>query len=446
MGGRRRRKLPSEPVELTIGDLAHDGRGVGRNAEGKTVFVHGALPGETDSARLIDQARRHDEAVTVEVLTASAERIEPECPWFDQCGGCALQHLEPVAQRRWKHKRLVDNLARLGEVAPERWLEPISDEPWFYRRRARLSARWVKGKQRVLVGFREPQGRFVADVGHCRVLHPAFAHRLESLSDLLGELSVARAVPQVEIAAGDDQAAMVLRHLEPLTDQDLLKLRRWSEAEGVAVWLQSKGPDTVMRLCPDEHQLSYRLEAHDIDMYFHPQQFVQVNARINAALVEQALDLLDLTGQERVLDLFCGLGNFSLPLARRAGQVIGIEGLADLVESARANARHNGIENVSFEVADLTEDASGRAWYRAGFDAVLVDPPRSGAFEILPLVAGCGARRVVYVSCNPATLARDAGELVQRYGFRLKAAGIADMFPHTAHVESIALFERESAG
>jgi len=444
MARRRRRKLPTEPIELDLNDLAHDGRGVGRH-DGKAVFVHSALPGERVRAKLIDRARKYDEAITQDVLRASEERVEPECEWFDQCGGCALQHLDPDAQRVWKHKRLVDNLERLGEVQPKVWLEPMASEPWFYRRRARLSARWVKGKGRVLVGFREPQGRFVADVGHCRVLHPAFSHRLASFSELLGQLSVAASVPQIEVAAGDDSAAMVLRHLEPLSDEDLERLKSWSEASGVAVYLQSKGPDTVFRLHPDEHQLSYRLQGHDLEMLFTPQQFIQVNAEINTALIDRAIELLDLKGNEHVLDLFCGLGNFSLPLARRAARVTGIEGLDDLVESARNNAAHNGIENCRFDVADLTEDVSERDWYREGFDAVLLDPPRSGALDILPMVADCGASKVVYVSCNPATLARDAGELVRRYGFSLEAAGIADMFPHTAHVESIALFLRAGA-
>jgi 23S rRNA (uracil1939-C5)-methyltransferase len=441
MARRRRRKLPSEPIELDVTDLSHDGRGVGRH-EGKAVFVHGALPEERVRARLIDRSRRFDEALTEEVLASSADRVVPDCEWFDRCGGCALQHLSAEAQRLWKHHRLVENLQRLGEVQPARWLEPLFAEPWFYRRRARLSARWVKGKGRVLVGFREPQGRFVADVGHCRILHPRFSHLLEPLSALLGELSVADRVPQVEIAAGDDSAAMILRHMEPLTDDDRSKLEAFSREHALAIYSQAKGPDTITRLFPDDHRLSYRLDPYDLEMLFYPQQFIQVNAEINLALIDRAIDLLELTGQERVLDLFCGLGNFSLPLARSAAWVTGIEGLDDLVASARANAGHNGIENCSFDVADLSEDVSERPWYREGFDAVLLDPPRSGAFDILPMVAGCGARRVVYVSCNPATLARDAGELVRRHGFELKAAGIADMFPHTAHVESIALFER----
>ncbi|MEN1727943.1 MAG: 23S rRNA (uracil(1939)-C(5))-methyltransferase RlmD [Pseudomonadota bacterium] len=437
--------MPTEPIEVEVTDLAHDGRGVGR-CEGKAVFVHGALPGERVRAKVIDRARKYDEALTEEVLVASDDRVTPGCDWFNRCGGCALQHLDSAAQRDWKHKRLVDNLERLGEVQPERWLTPIAGDNWFYRRRARLSARWVKGKDRVLVGFREPQGRFVADVGHCRVLHQRFSHELSSFSDLLGTLSVSAAVPQIEIAAGDDSGAMILRHMEPLTSDDIMALKRWSEEKGIAVYLQSKGPDTVMRLTPDEHVLSYRLDTYDLEMEFGPQQFIQVNAGINARLIETAIELLDLNGEERVLDLFCGLGNFSLPLARHAAHVTGIEGLDDLVESARANANRNQIEDCEFDVADLTEDVSQRDWYRAGFDAVLLDPPRSGAFEILPLVAGCGAKRVVYVSCNPATLARDAGELVRQHGFTLKAAGIADMFPHTAHVESIALFERPDSG
>ncbi len=441
MGRRKRRKLPAEPVTVDVSDLSHDGRGVGRHAE-KAVFVHGALPGEEVSARLVARNRRYDEAIAAQILKPSPERIEPECPWFEQCGGCALQHLSHEAQLRFKHKRLVDNLQRLGGVTPETWLEPLSASPWHYRRRARLSARLVQAKGRVLVGFREKQGRFVADVGHCRVLHPDFSDRLQSLSDLLGELTVADAVPQIEIASGDDGSAIVIRHLRALDADDVMRLKQWSEQEGIAVYLQPKGPDTVHRLWPEQHRLSYRLPAFDVELEFHPQHFVQVNAALNRRLVERALELLNPRPTDHVLDLFCGLGNFSLPLARRAGQVIGVEGAAELVAAARANARANGVENVSFETANLNEDVSSTSWFRDPFDAALIDPPRSGALEILPVIAASGARRVVYVSCNPATLARDAGELVRTHHFRLISAGIADMFPHTAHVESIALFER----
>jgi 23S rRNA (uracil1939-C5)-methyltransferase len=438
---RRRRKLPAEPVVVEITDLSHDGRGVGRHEE-KAVFVHGALPGERVSARLIERARRFDEAVCEQVLEASDDRVEPECPWFDSCGGCALQHLDHEAQLAWKHKRLVDNMTRIAEVTPDEWWDPISAEAWFYRRRSRLSARLVRGKGRVLVGFREPQGRFIADVGNCRVLHPDFSNRLLSLSQLLGSLSVADAVPQVETASGDGGSAIVIRHLRPLTAEDETLLRQWSSDHDIAVYLQPKGPDTVHRLCPEHHELVYRLDQFDLSFAFHPQHFIQVNAAINQALVARAVELLDPGPDDRVLDLFCGLGNFSLPLATRAGRVTAVEGAPELVTAGRHNAERNGLDNIDWEVADLSGDVSALPWYRGGFDQVLIDPPRSGAFEILPVVAGSGARRVVYVSCNPATLARDAGELVRRYGFRLLNAGIADMFPHTAHVESIAVFER----
>lgn len=441
MSRRRRRKLPAEPIVVEITDLAHDGRGVG-HVDGKATFVHGALPGETVSARLIDRARKHDEAVCEAVEVASVDRVEPECPWFDRCGGCALQHLAHPAQLRWKSKRLSDNLTRLGEVEPERWLEPVADEPWFYRRRARLSARWVRGKGRVLVGFREPQGRFVADVGHCRILHRDFSDRLASLSSLLGRLSIAASVPQIETASGDEGSAIVIRNLEAPSPEDLEVLREWSEDNRIAVYLQPKGPETVFRLAPERHELVYRLDEFGLELGFHPQHFVQVNARINRQLTRLAVDMLELDGSEHVLDLFCGLGNFTLPLARQAAKVTGVEGDPALIEAARSNAARNTIENVAFDAADLSADVTGRFWSRDDFDAVLIDPPRSGALEILPLVAGSGAKRLVYVSCNPATLARDAGELVRKHGFRLSAAGIADMFPHTAHVESIALFER----
>jgi len=441
---RRRQRLPADPVTVVVTDLAHDGRGVGRSADGKAVFVHGALPGETVRARLFARSRKHDEGQTVEVVQASPDRVETPCPWFDRCGGCVLQHLAPAAQRHWKHKRLVDNLTRIGQVEPGQWLDALTAEPWWYRRRARLSVRLVRGKGRVLVGFREPGGRFVAELEDCRVLDRRFGERLLALSELVGSLSVAAAVPQIEVAAGDDGAAMILRHLDALSSDDLMRLKAFAESHSIAVYLQAKGPDTVTRLWPPEHRLSYRLDQHAVELEFDPQQFIQVNASINAQLIDRVIALLQLSGGERVLDLFCGLGNFSLPLARHAATVVGVEGLETLVEQARLNARANAIENASFEVADLGADVSRRDWAQGRYDAVLIDPPRTGAVEVLPLVAASGADRVVYVSCNPATLARDAGELVRVHGFRLQSAGIADMFPHTAHVESVALFARAS--
>ena len=443
---RRRRSLPKEPVQVAVEDLAHDGRGVGRLAEGehegKTVFVHGALPDEVVSAKLIGRNRQFDEALGLEVLSASPDRVEAPCPFFDHCGGCVLQHLSPDAQIQFKHKRLVDNFERLGEVSPERWAPPLQGPFWGYRRRARLSVRDVPGKGRVLVGFREPQGRYVADIGFCDVLDPAFAHRLNALSDLVGQLSVRHAVAQIEIAAGDDSQAMIVRHLEPLTSDDVMVLKRWSDETDVAVYLQAKGPDTIQRLTPVEHVLQYTLKDHGLRLEFKPEHFLQVNREINEQLIQKALDYLGLTADDRVLDLFCGLGNFTLPMAQRAGHVSGVEGAQALVDQAQHNARLNGIGNAQFHVADLAEPNQADPWARERYSHVLIDPPRSGAQEILPLIAQTGAQKLVYVSCNPATLARDAGHLVHNHGFRLVEAGIADMFPHTAHVESIAFFER----
>lgn len=441
MARRARRRLPLEPVDVEISDLAHDGRGVGRVGE-KVAFVHGALPGERVSARLTGRNRRFDEAITLAVELPSGQRVEPECPWFGYCGGCALQHLEHAAQLHWKEQRLRENLRRIGQVEPESWLPPIHANPWNYRRRARLSVRNVPGKGRVLVGFREIGGRYVADIEACRVLHPAFADRLMELSALIGALSIPDRIAQIECAAGDASAAVVIRHLDALTSADQDHLIAWSEHSGIAVWLQSGGADSVERLWPEVHSLTYRLEAFDLEFAFHPQQFIQVNAAVNRELTRKAVELMAAGPDERIVDLFCGLGNFSLPLARSAGEVLGIELDEPLIESARRNAQANGIDNARFVAADLMQSVEELAWMRETFDGVLIDPPRSGAAEILPLVAATGASRIVYVSCDPATLARDAGTLVNEYGYRLECAGIADMFPHTSHVESLALFDK----
>ncbi len=441
MSRRRRRKLPVDPVEVTITDLSHDGRGVGRHGE-KVIFVHGALPDERVMARVTETRRDQDAGRVESILEPAASRVEPRCPWFGYCGGCALQHMDHDEQLAFKAGRLRENLSRIGQVEPEKWLDPVTATPWNYRRRARLSVRLVHGKGRVLVGFRELAGRYVADIEHCQILHPDFAHRLLSLSELIGGLSIPDRIPQVETASGDGMSAIVLRHLEPLSPDDLMALGQWSREHGIAVYLQPKGPDTVHLLAPETFELSYRLPDFDLDLAFQPQHFIQVNAEVNQALVARALDLLEPGPDDRVLDLFCGLGNFSLPLARRAGQVTGVEGEPALVQAAGDNARRNGITNAVFATADLAAETPAIPGLREGFDSVLLDPPRSGAWEVLPLVHRSGARRLVYVSCNPATLARDAGRLTTEFGYSLTAAGVADMFPHTAHVESVAVFER----
>ena len=442
MSRRRRRSLPSEPVELRIEDLSHDGRGVGSNGE-KKLFVHGALPGELALVKITGRKRNYDEGEAIEVIEASPDRIAPRCPHFGQCGGCSLQHLDPRKQIEAKQNTLVQNLERIGKVVPETIWEPLTGPLWGYRRKARLSVRYVHKKERVLVGFRERYGRFVADMQECHVLDPRIASQLGSLSELILSLEAKQAIPQLEVSCGDNCCALVFRHLEPLCTGDLDKLRAYARNTGIAVLLQPSGPASIHCLEPEHLQLEFEVPEFGLSLDFGPSDFIQVNAGMNQKMIHRALELLDPTGEERVLDLFCGLGNFTLPIATRAGEAIGVEGDAELVRRAGENARRNGLENVSFYAADLAEEPGAAPWLKQRYDKVLVDPPRSGAEFILPHIAASGAQRVVYVSCHPASLARDAGILVHQFGFRLTGAGVMDMFPQTGHVESIAIFERQ---
>jgi 23S rRNA (uracil1939-C5)-methyltransferase len=337
---------------------------------------------------------------------------------------------------------LAENFARIGKVEPARWLSPLTAEPWGYRRRGRLSVKHVPKKGKTLVGFRERDPRFVADLSRCEVVHPALGSKLDALAALLNSMEGAASIPQIEFAAGDDAFALVFRHLVPLSPPDLEKLAAFGREQGFAILLQPGGNDSVHAIFPERVQLHYRLDAYDLDLHFEPLDFVQVNPELNQRMVAHALQLLDPQPNDRVLDLFCGLGNFSLPIARRAGFVCGVEGEAGLIERARANAARNGIGNTEFVVGDLALDPRGATWARADWDTWLLDPPRTGAAGVLEHLPGKSVRRVVYVSCHPGSLARDAATLVERHGFRLAAAGVMDMFPHTAHVESIALFER----
>ncbi len=443
MSRRRRRKLPKEPIEVTIDDLSHDGRGVATWGE-KKVFIHGALPGERVLARLTDRKRSYDEGETVAVLEASPDRVEPRCPHFGQCGGCSLQHLDGSRQIEYKQNTLLQNLERIGKVAPDETWKPLTGPSWHYRRKARLSVRYVHKKERVLVGFRERYGRFVADMQECHVLDPRIAEQLWGLSQLIYSMDARSSIPQLEVACGDESCALVFRHLEPLSKDDLEKLRGFARETGIAVLLQPKGPATIHCLEPESLELSFRIPDYGIKMVFEPSDFVQVNAEMNHSMIARVMELLDPGADDRVLDLFCGLGNFTLPIATRAGEVTGIEGERELISRAEANAALNGIANARFYAADLNQDPSAAPWLSEPYTKVLVDPPRSGAEFILPHIAASGAERVAYVSCHPASLARDAGILVHQFGFRLLGAGVMDMFPHTGHVESIALFERKS--
>lgn len=329
-------------------------------------------------------------------------------------------------------------------VAPQQWFEPLTGPLWNYRRKARLSARYVFKKERLLLGFRERQGRYVADMSECHVLDERAASRLPELAVLIRSLESFKRIPQVEVACGDNLLALIFRHLDPLPEADVEALRVYARQSGVAIYLQPKGPATIHLLEPENAQLSYAIPEFDVDFHFQPADFIQVNAEINRKIVTRALELLQPGPDDRVLDLFCGIGNFTLPLARHAGEVVGVEGSADLVQRGQENAQRNGISNARFHCADLTLEPDQADWLANPYDMVLIDPPRSGALEMLPHIAASGAHRLVYVSCNPETLARDAGILVGEHGFKLCGAGVADMFPHTGHVESIALFERQS--
>jgi 23S rRNA (uracil1939-C5)-methyltransferase len=441
----KNKNLPSEPLELRVDDLSHDGRGVASHGD-KKVFVRGALPGERVRARLTASKRRYDEGETLEVLEASPGRVEPRCPHFGRCGGCSLQHLDPGRQIAAKQNTLAQNLARIGKVTPDQLWPPLTGGCWAYRRKARLSVRYVAAKDRVLVGFRETYARFVADLRECHVLDLRIAAQLGALSGLVHSLRARETIPQIEVACGDASCALVFRHLEPLVDADVQKLQDFARTSGIAVMLQPGGPTSIRALEPATVELSFRLPAYGLELAFGPSDFVQVNGEMNRRMIDRALELLAPGPGERVLDLFCGLGNFTLPIATRAAECVGVEGDEELVRKARANAVRNGLKNACFHVADLAIDAGGGfpSWLQGAFDSALVDPPRSGAESVLPLLAACGARRIVYVSCHPASLARDAGLLVHRFGFRLAGAGVMDMFPHTGHVESIALFERDT--
>ena len=428
-------------IEADITDLTHDGRGVA-HISGKAVFVAGALAGERVRLRDVRKHRHYDEAAVEEVLRVSPDRVAPRCKHFGVCGGCALQHLDPAAQIAAKQRLLLENFERIGKVQPSAILPALTDSPWGYRRKARLSAKFVEKKGRMLVGFRETNGRYVADIERCEVLLPAVGERIAAITAMLESLEGKREIPQIEIAAGDNLVALVFRHLQPLSNADTQALTRFGQANDLAIFLQPGGIDSVAPLWPAGAQLNFELPAYDVTLDFRPLDFIQVNGGMNRRMIDHALALLDPQPSDRVLDLFCGLGNFTLPLARRAAQVVGVEGEAGLVQRARDNATKNGIANATFHSADLAADQRATAWAKADYELVLLDPPRSGADAVLDYLPRKSTRRVVYVSCHPASLARDAGILVDKHGFKLTSAGVMDMFPHTAHVESIALFER----
>ena len=437
--------VAASPEQGVVVSLNSDGQGVLR--DGKTVFVTGALPGETVRYLRRRFHKQHDEADLLEVLQASPDRVLPRCASFGVCGGCALQHMSPAAQMAAKQVEVKDALRRIGQVTPQRWLEPLVGPAWGYRRRARLGARYVRKKGRALVGFRERLQPYVTDSQRCEVLAPPVDAMLGALSELLGALSIREQLPQIEVAVADHATALVLRVLAPPSEPDLSALRAFAAVHGIHFYLQPGDLRSITPLTPPAPALSYRLAAFDVTLEFEPSDFIQINATLNCAMVAQALELLELDSKSEVLDLFCGLGNFTLPMARRAARVVGVEGDAELIARAQANATRNGIHNVAFHVGnlaapELTAAPLSQAWAKQSYTHVLLDPPRVGAAELLSHLAALKPQRIVYVSCHPGSLARDLGILVAQHGYNLLAAGAMDMFPHTTHVESMALLAR----
>jgi 23S rRNA (uracil1939-C5)-methyltransferase len=443
----RKRALVSEPVTGRVDALNHEGWGVVR--AGKTVFVAGALPGETVEYIVRRSERSHDEAQLLKVIEPAADRVAPRCAHFGTCGGCSLQHLAPESQLAIKDAMLRETLRRIGKVEPLQWLPALSGDHWGYRRRARLGARFVHAKGRSMVGFREKMSSFVADIERCEVLVPQVGNLIAALSKLVTELSIPTRIPQIEVAAGDGVTVLVMRVLSPLNETDRTLLAAFEDEHEVRWLLQSGRPDQLETLRGPVPALKYELPAYGLTLAFEPADFIQVNGDMNRRLIDHVLQLLQLDGDAEVLDLFCGLGNFTLPLATRARRVVGVEGDAGLIARARANASANGLANVAFHVGNLAgEDAVQRCLALAqggSYSHVLIDPPRTGAADVLPALAALKPRRLVYVSCHPGSLARDLGILVSEHGFTLQSAGIVDMFPHTSHVESVAVLDGPGA-
>ncbi len=437
----RRSVLPPDPVITTIQDLTHEGYGVAK-VDGKTVFIAGTLPGEEVEFQYRVRKRNFDEGKLLRILKTSADRIEPRCPHFAVCGGCNLQHLSPEKQLEFKQKLMLDNLTRLGHVTPLVVAAPVSGSPWGYRRKARLGVKYVTKKEKLMVGFRERDSHFLADLSRCEILAPEVGLQLTTLSNLLRSLSCYQHIPQVEVAVGDNATALVIRHMQPLTEQDTTQLTEFAQQHGYHIYLQPKGLSSIAPLWPLDSALSYRVDNNSIELLFAPTDFVQVNRFVNLAMIDKVVAALNLNSATQVLELFSGLGNFTLPIAKRAGRVVAVEGERSLVQRAQDNAVHNQISNVQHYVSDLTKDVSIFPWFNEKYDRIFLDPPRSGAAELMPLLAAKKTERIVYVSCNPATLARDADILVNQFQYQLSEVAILDMFPHTAHVEVLAIFDR----
>jgi len=444
MSKRRRKSISQEVFTATINSLSHEGRGIAQ-VDGKTTFLFGALPNETVQFRYSKKRGSYDEGYVTEVIQASSDRVEPKCPHFGICGGCSLQHMRHDKQIAHKEAAFLELLKQQTGIEPKELLTPlIAESPWGYRRKARIGVKHVLKKEKVLVGFRERNSPYITNMDICHTLHPNIGKEIAALSALFMTLQSKASIPQCEIAIGDDETAIILRHLVPLPTEDLDALQRFFEKRQWRLYLQASNIDSIQLYYPKTANplLQYRLPKYDITLEFHPAQFTQINSDINRQMIDRAIELLALKPTDHVLDLFCGIGNFSLPIAKHCEKVIGVEGDQGTVEQAESNARFNKISNTAFHKANLFEPIEHHSWSQNRFDKILLDPPRSGAKEILEALPQWQPRQIVYVSCNPATLARDAG-ILQKQGYHLIKAGIMDMFPHTQHVEVMALFSND---
>jgi 23S rRNA (uracil1939-C5)-methyltransferase len=439
----RNKTFSQTPIPATIESLTHDGRGVAY-VNGKAVFIDDALPNEQVEFVYTDSRKDFALGKVTRILSRAPERVDAPCLHYGVCGGCSFQHVEVNAQIQIKQQLLQEQFRRIGKVeSPDLW-PPIVGEHWGYRRKARMGVKYVAKKNRVLVGFRERRNPFLAEMDSCLVMHPVVGTNLIALGEMIASLSIRDKIPQIEVAIGDTHCVLALRVLELPTQQDKEKMRLYAHQHQISICLQPKGPDSIIALEGEPEIVpTYALPDHGIEFKFRPAMFTQVNYGINRQMINRVLAILALTKEDSVLDLFCGLGNFTLPLAKYAGSVVGIEGDLPLVKHAKANAQANGIDNVEFYAADLAKEIDQMPWAHRRYNKIMLDPSRAGASEILHHFKHWQPDQIVYVSCNPATLARDAGILVNELGYELVKAGVMDMFPHTGHVESMALFHKK---
>ncbi|NOS88699.1 MAG: 23S rRNA (uracil(1939)-C(5))-methyltransferase RlmD [Methylococcaceae bacterium] len=439
---RTRKPLPDTPVAVTIESLAHDGRGVA-HVDGKVVFIDEALPGEAVEFIYTEVRKDFAEGKVVKLLSRAADRVDALCAHYGVCGGCSFQHVEAAAQIRIKQELLAEQFKRIGKVELTESWPAMTGPHWGYRRKARMGVKYVAKKNRVLVGFRERRHPYLAEIDSCVVMHPLVGTKLLALGEMIAGLTIREKIPQIEVAIGDHDCVLAVRVLEPPTAEDIERMRSFAHTHGISLCLQPKGPDTIVPL-PGEPEVipTYALPEQGLEFKFKPAMFTQVNYDINRQMINRVLETLNLNENDSVLDLFCGLGNFTLPMAKFAGSVVGVEGDLPLVNHARENARHNNITNVEFYAADLSKDISDQPWANRKYNKILLDPSRAGASEVLHHLKKWRPEQIVYVSCNPSTLARDAGILVNDLGYKLVKAGVMDMFPQTGHVESMAWFSR----